>query len=453
MRKEKSQYVCQSCGHITTRWFGRCPECGGWNTLVEEILPTPKSTQKEKKTFPGRPIPITEIPFTQEARIPTTVSELDRVLGGGLVPGAVFLVSGLPGMGKSTLLLQTGACFAEKGKRVFYISGEESLIQIKMRAERLSANANTLFLFSETDVDVVAETLRTEKPDLAIVDSVQTVFTEVLEGLPGNVSQVRYVGQVLTKVAKETGIPLFLVGQVTKEGTIAGPRVLEHLVDGLLFLEGDEQHLYRILRGVKNRFGSTNEVGLFEMTDQGMREISNPSEFLLSSHQEGAPGTAITVSMEGTRPLLVEVQGLVSPTGYGIPQRACTGIDPRRVSMLLAVLERRLGLRFGNQDVFVNAVGGLHLFEPCADLAIACAVVSSFKDKPISARTVLMGEIGLTGEVRGITHLEQRIQEAVRLGFDRIIVPRSGLKALKFSGKAMFTGVETLRETIKLLFE
>ncbi len=334
-----------------------------------------------------------------------------------------------------------------------YISGEESFVQLKMRAERLSAQSNTLFLLAETDVDVVAETIRSEKPDLAIVDSVQTVFTEALEGLPGNVGQVRYVGQILTKVAKETGIPLFLVVQVTKDGTIAGPRVLEHLVDGLLFLEGDEQHLYRVLRGVKNRFGSTNEVGLFEMTDQGMKEIANPSEYLLSSHQEGAPGTAITVTMEGTRPLLVEVQGLVSPTSYGIPQRACTGIDPRRVSMLLAVLERRLGLRFGTQDVFVNAVGGLHLFEPSADLAIACAVVSSLKDQPISARTVLMGEIGLTGEVRGVAHLEQRIQEALRLGFDRIVVPRSGMKTLKLSGKTMPTGVESVREAMKLLFE
>jgi len=452
MAKEKSQYVCQSCGHVTTRWFGRCPECGAWNTLIEEVLPTSKSGPKEKKAFPSRPIPITEIPSVQEIRMPTTISELDRVLGGGLVPGAVFLVGGLPGMGKSTLLLQTGARLAENGKRVFYISGEESLIQIKMRAERLGARAHTLFLLSETDVDVVAETLRTEKPDLAIVDSVQTVFSEVLEGLPGNVSQVRYVGQILTKVAKETGIPLFLVGQVTKDGTIAGPRVLEHLVDGLLFLEGDEQHLYRVLRGVKNRFGSTNEVGLFEMTDQGMKEISNPSEFLLSSHQEGAPGTAITVTMEGTRPLLVEVQGLVAPTGYGIPQRACTGIDPRRVSMLLAVLERRLGLRFGTQDVFVNAAGGLHLFEPSADLAIASAVVSSFKDKPISSRTVLIGEIGLTGEVRGVAHLEQRIQEALRLRFDRIVVPRSGIKTVKFSEKTMLTGVDTVREAMEVLF-
>lgn len=451
MPKEKTHYVCQSCGHSTTRWFGRCPECGVWNSLVEEVRPTQKS--EEKKAFPTRPIPITEIPSVQEIRIPTTISELDRVLGGGLVPGAVFLVGGLPGMGKSTLLLQTGARLAEMGKRVFYISGEESLIQIKMRAERLSARASSLFLLSETDVDVVAETLRTEKPDLAIVDSVHTVFSEALEGLPGNVSQVRYVGQILTKVAKETGIPLFLVGQVTKDGTIAGPRVLEHLVDGLLFLEGDEQHLYRVLRSVKNRFGSTNEVGLFEMTDQGMKEIANPSEFLLSCHQEGSPGTAITVTMEGTRPLLVEVQGLVAPTGYGIPQRACTGIDSRRVAMLLAVLERRLGLRFGNQDVFVNAVGGLHLFEPSADLAIACAIVSSFKDKPISSRTVLIGEIGLTGEVRGIAHLEQRIQEALRLGFDRILVPRSGLKTLKYSGKIPLMGVETVREAIQLLFE
>ncbi len=449
MKKSRSKYVCQSCGYESPKWLGRCSECGSWNSFVEELV-EPKSAKRSTRVSPiNRPVPISKVPAAAEKRLRTGIGEFDRVLGGGIVEGSVLLVGGAPGMGKSTLLLQVGAALASQGKRILYVSGEESLHQIKIRADRLSIDSERLALLSETNVEYIKAVLHEEKPDLAVVDSIQTLYSPDLESLPGNVSQVRYCGHGLTTVAKEGQTPLFLVGHMTKEGTIAGPRVLEHLVDGLLLLEGDDQHLYRLLRSVKNRFGSTNEVGIFEMTDRGVEEVKNPSEYLLSQSRAEVSGTVVTVSLQGSRPLLVEVQALVTSTSYGIPQRTATGIDHRRLSILVAVLEKRLGLRFGTQDVFVNAAGGLYLKEPGVDLAVALAMVSSIRDKPLDHRAVVMGEVGLAGEVRGVSHTERRVSEAERLGFQRMILPKSNLKGIQKKTKIELVGVETVGEAVQ----
>jgi DNA repair protein RadA/Sms len=451
VKKDHSKFVCQNCGYESPGWLGKCPECGTWNSFLEETvrLKDPKPARSGKGAT--RPVSVSDLEETVEKRLITGISEFDRVLGGGAVIGSIILIGGSPGMGKSTLLLQASGKIASTGKKVLYVSGEESLHQIKMRAERLSVKSPAVFLLSETDVDAVAETLEAENPDLAVVDSVQTMATSLVDGLPGNVSQVRYCGQVLTQKAKSLGIPVFLVGHVTKDGTLAGPRVLEHLVDGLLLFEGDEQHQYRILRSVKNRFGSTNEVGLFEMTESGMAEILNPSEQLLSERNDEASGTAVFVSLEGMRPLMVEVQALVSPTSYGLPQRTATGFDQKRLSMLLAVLEKRLGLKMGTQDVFVNAAGGMKLAEPAADLAVIAAVASSYRDRPVPPKTAVIGEIGLTGEVRGVSQLDRRIAEAVRMGFSQCIVPRASARGVSKDDGMAVIGVGTVREAVDRL--
>jgi len=449
MKKPRSKYVCQSCGYESPRWMGKCPECESWNCFIEEqvVTASKKSIQRETSS---PPVPITDIPEKEHERIRTGISEVDRVLGGGILPGSVILVAGAPGLGKSTLLLQIGDALAKNSQKILYVSGEESLNQIKMRARRLSIEQKSFLLLTETNVDAIIQTIKNEKPDLVVIDSIQTVYNPQLESLPGNVSQVRFCGHQLTQIAKENQIPIFFIGHVTKDGHIAGPRVLEHLIDGLLMLEGDDQHLYRILRAVKNRFGSTNEVGLFEMSEKGLLEVSNPSEYLISQRQQAMSGTVITVSMEGSRPLLVEVQALVTPTSYGIPQRTATGIEQRRMSILLAVLEKRLGLRFGTQDVFVNTSGGLRLREPAVDLAVAMAIVSSRKEKPLNAKTAVVGEIGLTGEVRGISHLEKRVSEAERLGFSHMVVPKRSLNSLNKKATQL-TGVETVHEAVQIL--
>ena len=450
-KKAKSIYVCQQCGNASPRWMGRCPECGAWNSLVEEVVtreaPAPSISRAGTK-----PQPLSQIETQGEPRFKLGIGELDRVLGGGLVHGAVYLVGGAPGMGKSTLLMQAAHAMAQKGQKVLYISGEESVTQIKMRAQRLNAVSDHFYLAAETGAEVIAETIRSEKPVLAVVDSIQTVFSEALESLPGNVSQVRHCGHLLTQAAKESHVPLFIVGHVTKDGNIAGPRVLEHLVDGLLLLEGDGQHQYRVLRAVKNRFGSTNEIGLFEMGDDGIREVANPSAHLIGQRREGVPGTVITVSLEGTRPLLVETQALVTPTSYGVPQRTATGFHPKRLALLLAVLEKRLGLRFGTQDVFVNAAGGLSLDEPAADLAVVAALISSLKDRPIPGKTVVFGEVGLTGEVRGVSQAPQRIKEAARLGFGSAVVPQAVLAQMEGKPAMTIHGATSIREVYERLF-
>ncbi|OFY66343.1 MAG: DNA repair protein RadA [Bacteroidetes bacterium RBG_13_42_15] len=451
MKKSRSQFICQNCGYNSPRWIGKCPECEQWNTFAEELV-IKRKTDEANKPLSHAPIPITQIPKLDMKRILTGNSEFDRVLGGGIVPGSAVLIAGAPGIGKSTLLLQIGALLASRGKNILYISGEESLEQIRLRADRLHIESDRFKLFIDNDLSAILTLMRSEKPDLAIVDSIQTIYNSDMESLPGNVSQVRSCGYDLTINAKESGIPLFMVGHVTKEGNIAGPRVLEHLVDGLFLFEGDDQHVYRLLRSVKNRFGSTNEVGIFEMTDEGIQEVKNPSENLISDRPERTPGTVVTVSLEGTRPLMVEVQALVSSTSYGIPQRIATGIDHRRVAILLAVLEKKVGLKFGSQDVFVSTAGGLKLAEPAVDLAVTIALVSSYHDKPVRENTAVLGEIGLTGEIRGIAQVIRRIGEAERIGFSQIILPKPNLKGLKHTSGIKLIGVQTLNEAIDSLF-
>jgi DNA repair protein RadA/Sms len=448
MKKDRSSFVCQNCGYSSPGWLGKCPECGSWNAFVEEISRAASVPPARSPGAGRKPVAVKDIPEISERRVKTGIAEFDRVLGGGAVLGSVILVGGSPGMGKSTLMLQAGGALASSGRKVLYVSGEESLQQVKMRAERMSMRSSGLLLACETDVDVVAQLMESEKPDWMVVDSVQTMMTSLMEGLPGNVSQVRYCGQVLTNKAKELNVPLLLVGHVTKDGTLAGPRVLEHLVDGLLLFEGDEQHQYRILRSVKNRFGSTNEVGMFEMTDSGLAEIVNPSEHLLAQRNDGASGTAVTVSLEGMRPIMVEVQALVTPTGYGIPQRTATGFDQKRLAMLLAVLEKRLGLRLNTHDVFVNAAGGMRLAEPAVDLAVVSAAASSFRDKPVQSSAAIFGEIGLTGEVRGVSQPERRVAEAERLGFKKCILPKANLKSVARRNAISLVGVASVREAV-----
>jgi len=445
-----TRYVCQNCGNESPRWMGKCPECGSWNSYTEERIEHEPAPRSESPA--SAPLSIDNIEAGESRRMRTSITEFDRVLGGGIVPGSVVLIGGAPGIGKSTLLLQVCGTLAKGGVKILYVSGEESLHQIKMRAQRIGVESGNIFLSNENNAGTIAELIRREKPGLAVVDSIQTVYLPDMESLPGNVSQVRYCAHELTSAAKQEDIPLFLVGHVTKEGNLAGPRVLEHLVDCLLLFEGDQQHLYRLLRAVKNRFGSTQEVGIFEMTDRGMTEVLNPSGYLLSQHRDGTSGSVVTVSLEGTRPLLVEVQALVTQTVYGMPQRTATGLDQRRMSVLLAVLEKRLGLRFGSQDVFLNAAGGLDLSEPGVDLAVVCAMVSSLKDRPVPPGTVVAGEVGLAGEVRGISHMDMRIAEAGRLGFRQMVVPRANLKGLKKHQDIRLLDADSIADAVSHLF-
>jgi DNA repair protein RadA/Sms len=449
--KNKTLFVCQTCAYSTFRWLGRCPECGGWNTFTEETDVRGTPSAKTKGSGPA-PIAISRIHTKTEERISTSIHEFDRVLGGGIVPGSAILIGGAPGIGKSTLLLQAGGLLANRGKKVLYISGEESLQQIKLRADRIGVYSETFFLLSETDVEQIILLLENEHPDLAIIDSIQTVYFENMESIPGNISQVRFCGHRLVTTAKHCNIPIFLVGHVTKEGSLAGPRVLEHLVDCLLFLEGDGLHPYRLLRTVKNRFGSTNEVGLFEMTGKGIEQVENPSGYLISQKQDTSSGTVVTVTIEGSRPLLIEVQALVTQSNYGLPQRTANGYDHRRLTMLLAVLEKKIGMRFGNQDVFVNVAGGIRLQEPSADLAIITALVSSLREGVLPSDIAVVGEVGLTGEVRGITYVQKRVSEAERLGFKRLFLPESSMKGFKYSGTINLVPVQTVEKTIEEIF-
>ena len=442
MAKERTVYVCQACGARSPRWFGRCPECGEWNTCVEELLRERRPGREEHPR--SEALPITQVPPSQLPRRATGIGELDRTLGGGIVQGSAVLVAGDPGIGKSTLLLQAAGSLAFSGEPVLYISGEESVQQVRLRAERIGALSDELWLLAETDVEAVLSQMEKLSPVVAVVDSIQTMFTPELEGAPGGVSQVRECASRLVRFAKLTGTAVFMVGHVTKEGAIAGPRLLEHMVDTVLSLEGDRHHAYRILRAVKNRFGSTNEVGLFEMRERGMVEVLNPSEIFLPERTEVPPGSAVACTMEGTRPILVEIQALVAPATFGYPQRSATGIDQRRLAMLLAVLEKRIGLRLGDQDVFCNVAGGVRIDEPAADLALALAVASSFRDRPVSPKTVAIGEVGLGGEVRPVGHVAQRLSEAQKLGFEKCLLAKGNLKGLGRTGGMRIVGVERL---------
>ncbi len=435
MPKPASRFVCQQCGHESPKWMGRCPECGEWNSLVEEVVaPAPKrGTAKTAPATGAQPLLLSDVSVEALPRLSTGIAELDRVLGGGIVPGSLVLLGGDPGVGKSTLLTQVADVLSHE-RTVLYVSGEESAHQIKLRAKRLGVTGANLYVLAETNVEAIIAQIEHLQPALAIVDSVQTTQTSLLESAPGTVAQVRACGVALQRVAKEAGIAVFLVGHVTKEGALAGPKALEHLVDTVLTFEGDPHLNYRILRATKNRFGSTDEVALFEMREQGLVAVSNPSEWLLSERASHSPGSVVTAIMEGTRPLLVEIQALVTHSYLSQPRRQVTGLDYNRVNMVLAVLEKRAGMRLSDKDVFVNAAGGITVREPAADLAIALAVVSSLKDRPLPPDLVVFGELGLAGEVRSVIQTEQRVREAHRLGFGRVMLARRDARLLKARG-------------------
>ncbi|MGA9117227.1 MAG: DNA repair protein RadA [Bacteroidota bacterium] len=447
MSKSRTIYTCQACACVSPRWVGKCPNCGGWNTFLEEKTSSRTAGPGGSGRKKVRPIPITEVQTAEEPRISTRIAEMDRVLGGGIVAGSVVLVGGDPGIGKSTLMLQMAAAVGDR--TTMYVTGEESAAQIRLRSERLeTAPSRRLLLLPETDLSVIVPLLESSPCDLVIVDSVQTMHQPELESAPGTVSQVREATSAFLRFAKERGVPVFLVGHVTKEGVIAGPRVIEHMVDTVLQFEGDRHHSYRILRAVKNRFGSTNEIGIFEMRDRGLSEVANPSEVFLAERSAGAAGSAVTCSMEGTRPLLLELQALVAPARYGLPQRSSNGFDTRRLQMLLAVLERRVGLHLGQSDVFVNVAGGVRIEEPAADLGMAAAIVSSLREAPVDSLTVSVGEVGLGGEIRTVGQMEKRVAEASKLGFTRVIVPRLSARSLRPPGGVSVVGVETIEEAL-----
>ena len=458
MPKNKLLYVCTDCGYESAKWMGRCPSCGAWNKMEEQeaapaAAPTTGPLRRSTVSAPTAPArTLTQIEETAEERARCGIEEFDRVLGGGIVPGSLVLIGGDPGIGKSTLLLQVSALLAGQGARVLYVSGEESVRQIKMRANRLGVGSSGMYVLSETNLDEIEAHRAALTPDYMIVDSIQTVYVPGKNTTSGSVSQVREATGILMRAAKQSGVTIFLVGHVTKEGALAGPRVLEHMVDAVLYFEGDRHQEYRILRAAKNRFGSVNEIGVFRMEQTGMEQVPNPSEFLLSGRIPGASGSAVAVSMEGTRPVLVDLQALVAPSPFGNPRRQALGFDYNRMALLLAVLEKRAGLMLYNQDVYVNVAGGLELDEPACDLPLAAAVVSSLRNKPLPPDWVLIGEVGLTGEVRAVGMMERRVSECVRMGFVHLIVPKSNLRALHVPEGVEVRGVSTLAEALALLF-
>ncbi len=448
--KRTTKFVCQACGYESPKWMGKCPNCNEWNQMVEALEPSKKSRSAFNHTGEvAKATPITQIASEEEARVETRMPELNRVLGGGVVPGSMVLVGGDPGIGKSTLLLQVSAQLTLTNKKVLYISGEESIKQTKLRAERLQVSGDNLYVYAETNLEAVQETIDFVKPDFVVIDSIQTVYHPDVTSAAGSVSQVRECTAALMRIAKMQNIAIFIVGHVTKEGAIAGPRLLEHMVDTVLYFEGERHHAYRILRAVKNRFGSTNEIGIFEMRDVGLVEVANPSEVFLEERLEGASGSTVVASMEGTRPVLVEIQALVSPTMFGNAKRMATGIDYNKVSLIMAVLEKRVGLMLQNQDAYLKAAGGVKLDEPAVDLAIAVSVASSYRDKPTKSTDCFIGELGLTGEIRRVARIEQRVQEAAKLGFKRIFIPKNNEGAWKIPKDVQVVGVETIGEALK----
>ena len=455
MAKTKSVYICQNCGADSPKWIGKCPSCGEWNSYVEEIVSkdnTPKISLGGLEITKQKPVRLNEVETSEESRIDTSSNELNRVLGGGLVPGSLVLIGGEPGIGKSTLVLQV--VLNLKGKRTLYISGEESVKQLKLRAERLKYENPDCYIFSETSLEQIFVHIQNIQPDVVIVDSIQTVSTEMIESSPGSVSQVRECAAHLLKFCKTSGTPVLLIGHINKEGSIAGPKVLEHIVDTVLQFEGDQHYMYRILRSIKNRFGSTSELGIFEMQQNGLREVSNPSELLLSQNHEGLSGVAIASAIEGVRPFLIETQALVSSAAYGTPQRSCTGFDLRRLNMLLAVLEKRAGFKLAQKDVFLNIAGGLKINDPAIDLAVISAILSSNVDLAIEKHICVAGEVGLSGEIRPINRIEQRILEAEKLGFQKMIIPEFNVKALNIGKINMeIVMVKKVEEAFRVLFK
>ena len=455
MAKTKSVYVCQNCGVSSPKWIGRCPSCGEWNSFVEEIVnkePAIKTQIAGFETTVQKPVLITDVETTVESRIDTNNNELNRVLGGGLVNGSLVLIGGEPGIGKSTLVLQV--VLNLKDKRTLYVSGEESVNQLKLRAERLKFKNPDCYIVSETSLEHVFVHVQNVKPDLVIIDSIQTITTENIESSPGSVSQVRECTAALLKFCKTSAIPVLLIGHINKEGSIAGPKVLEHIVDTVLQFEGDQHYMYRILRPIKNRFGSTSELGIFEMQQSGLREVSNPSELLLTQNHEGLSGVAIASAIEGIRPFLIEVQSLVSSAAYGIPQRSSTGFDLRRLNMLLAVLEKRAGFKLSQKDVFMNLAGGIKVNDPAIDLAVISAILSSSLDIALETHVCMAGEVGLSGEIRPINRIEQRIHEAEKLGFKKMIIPNTNLKSLDLKKiNIELIQVRKVEEAFRVLFK
>ena len=450
---KKSIFFCQNCGHEEAKWLGQCPACKEWNTFVEERIDsgiTKGTTVAARAVHEAKVVPLTEVTADDDTRSETGIKELDRVLGGGIVPGSLVLVGGDPGIGKSTLLLQVCQRMAQM-KKILYISGEESQAQIKLRANRMGNFTSGLLLLCETNLGIIRSVIEKERPELVVIDSIQTMYSEDVTSAPGSVSQVRESTNVFMQLAKGLCIPIFIVGHVTKEGTVAGPRVLEHMVDTVLYFEGDRHASYRILRAVKNRFGSTNEIGVFEMRQSGLVEVENPSEYMLSGKPENASGSVVACSMEGTRPILLEIQALVCRTNFGMPRRTAAGTDYNRVNLLMAVLEKRLGMSLGNCDAYVNIAGGINMNEPAIDLGIVMALVSSYRNRPIDEKTIVFGEVGLSGEVRAVNMPEQRVAEAKKLGFETCILPEVSLKMVKEIQGIRLVGVKTVNEAVGII--
>lgn len=456
MAKAKNIFVCSQCGHETSKWMGQCPGCREWNTLVEEVKMTGKKkghvSVLSKEIGDSKVKKLKEITIDDETRTTTGIDELDRVLGGGIVKGSLTLVGGDPGIGKSTLLLQMCQAIGEQNKTVLYVSGEESLKQIKLRADRLKVDAEHVLLYAETSLSHIEQAIKNQQPDVLILDSIQTIYSDMVTSAPGSVSQVREVTATVMRIAKQLQLSTFIIGHVTKDGAIAGPRVLEHMVDTVLYFEGDRSVAYRVLRAVKNRFGSTNEIGVFEMADKGLIEVKNPSEYMLTGKPKEESGSVVTCCMEGTRPLMIEVQALVCQTNFGMPRRTANGTDYNRVNLLVAVLEKKLGLQLGNYDSYVNIAGGIKVLEPAIDLAIIAAVASSFRNRSIDESTMVFGEVGLTGEIRGVTQCEKRVIEAGKMGYKKCVVPSANVKYLNKIEGIQVIGVRTVSEALDKMF-
>jgi DNA repair protein RadA/Sms len=452
LKKSKTSFFCQHCGYMSPKWLGKCPSCNGWNCFAEELLSDSDSGSRAEMSFGGKPLPIEDIPAQEGQRTVTGIAEIDRVLGGGIVGGSAILIGGEPGIGKSTLMLQMMNNLAQNGLKVLYVSGEESANQIKLRSKRVGAAAKDLLVLVEVSLEKILDQIKAVSPAIVVIDSIQTVYSGELMSAPGSVGQVRESSSRLILFSKKNNIPVFLVGHVTKDGSIAGPKVLEHMVDTVLYFEGDSGHSYRIVRGIKNRFGPTNEIGVFEMQDNGLKEVPNPSAFFLAERPQNVAGSVVVPSLEGTRPILVEIQALVSPTNLGMPRRTAIGVDHNRVSLLVAVLDKICGMHLGASDIFINVAGGVRVEEPAVDLGVVAAMASSFLDKPIDARTVVLGEVGLAGEVRAISQMDVRIKEAARLGFNRCLVPKTNSTQLANMAKMEISIISSLKELLENLF-
>jgi DNA repair protein RadA len=452
MAKSKTLFFCKECGYESSKWLGQCPGCKQWDTFVEEPVAGRNHSASPRKDI-KEPVLLSDVIAQAETRMKTGLEELDRVLGGGIVPGSLVLVGGDPGIGKSTLLLQMSREIVKQGRKVIYISGEESGHQIKMRADRLGAISGELLLLCETNLDLIETVVHKHKPDIVVIDSIQTMYREDIASAPGSVSQVREATGALMRLAKESTTTIFIIGHVTKEGMVAGPKVLEHMVDTVLYFEGDNFASYRVLRAVKNRFGSTNEIGVFEMQSSGLKEVKNPSEYMLSGRPVGEPGSVVTSSVEGTRPILVEVQALISRTSFNMPRRTAAGTDYNRVNLLMAVLEKRLGLQLGDCDAYVNVAGGMRITEPALDLAIVAAILSSYRNTAISGSTVVFGEIGLTGEIRAVNMADQRVAEAAKMGFETCILPKANEANIKVAAGIKLVGINNIQEFMQYIKE